>query len=864
MARGRGWVLRAGALKSVFRGKRRKAYLTAAVAAVVVLALGAGGAYAAVRLMAPGPRPDGTALTPYGWMVTPAGRQVALGEKPFGSALSPDGRTLLISNDGMYQQSISVVDTRTGKVRQSLLYDWSLSHTPYVPAEALFVGLAFSPDGAHAYASAGGNNKIRVYDVRNDRTLVEAPAIQLPARTYTDASGKVRPVDDRPAGLAVSADGRTLWAANSDSDSVSVVDLATAAVTIIPAGANPYAVALSPDGRTAYVSNWGGTSLTTIDTATRTPKRSIKVGQHPSALKVNRLRSELYVANTDGDTVSVIDLKTGAVARTIDLAPYPGAPVGSSPNAFALSPRGDTLYVANAGASALDVIALGDRRQSDRIAGRIPTGWYPAAVDVSLDGKTIFVANAKSLGAGPNPQGSNPYGEDLYGPGVASLDDHFFTQYSGSMIMGTLSIIARPDSAKLAQYTDQVAQNNHYAARGRVETAGAGTQKVIPTRVGDSSPIKHVIYVIKENRTYDQVLGSLGKGNGDPDLDLFDDASAPNHRALARQFVTLDNFYAAAEISEDGWYWSTAANANTYIEKIWPAIYGLRNLTFVERFIPDVAAPGRTLQSSYLWNGLASHGVSFRNFGWWCLSYEPVGSNAPNLAANTDPTYPGWNLDITDQTRMDAYATAFAGFVEAGAMPTVQFMRLPSDHTQGTVPGKPTPKAMVADNDLALGRLVQMVSHSEFWKDTAIFVVEDDAQDGPDHVDAHRTVALVISPYTQTGKVDSTFYSTVSMLRTIELIVGIPPLTQFDASATPMFKAFTNRPLFSSYDLLTPAQSLTEINALTAPMAAESAQLDFSKEDLADEYTLNLAVWQSVRGAGSSMPAPIGADADDD
>jgi len=382
-------------------------------------------------------------------------------------------------------------------------------------------------------------------------------------------------------------------------------------------------------------------------------------------------------------------------------------------------------------------------------------------------------------------------------------------------------------------------------------------QSVVPRRPGDPSPIKHVIYVIKENRTYDQVLGSLGKGNGDPSLNLFDDSSAPNIRSLARKFVTLDNFYAASEVSADGWSWSTAGTANTYTQKTWEANYsdrGGRNHPYEYEGGTYATAPGRDPKNSYLWDDLEKAGVSYRNFGYWHFGYTPVAATAPNLAAKTDLTYPGYDLTITDQTRMDAYAKAFKQFEATGSMPTMQFVRLPSDHTRGTTPGAPTPKAMVADNDLAVGRLVDQVSHSKFWKDTAIFVVEDDAQAGPDHVDGHRTEALVISPYTQNAKVDSTFYSTVSMLRTMELITGVPPLTQFDASAIPMLNAFTNNPNRTPFAALIPAQSLTQTNSTSAPLAAQSAKMDFSNSDLNNENTLNKAIWQSVKGAESPMP----------
>jgi YVTN family beta-propeller protein len=809
-----------------------------AIAATALFLTLATTASASPRPVVAGPQGDGTGVTPYGWTVTPVGRQVILGDKPFGTTRSPDGKTLLVSNDGQYNQSLSVVDTATGTVRQTITYP---------SPQALFVGLAYSPDGRHVYASAGGNNKVRVYDVNDDGTLTEGPSIPLPT---TNPAGVV--VNHFPAGVAVSADGATVWTANSLSDSVSIIDVATRSVRTVGAGANPYAVALTPDGRTAYVSNWGENTLTLIDTASGNARGAITVGEHPSAMLINKERGELYVADTDSDQITVIDLATETVARTIDLAPFPGAPVGSNPNALALSPAGDVLYVANAGASAVDVIHLADASRGPRhdvIAGRIPTGWYPTGVEVSSDGQTLFVANAKGLGAGPNPNGPNPYTDSTRRP-----SDAWAAQYVGSMIKGTLSIVPTPDEGTLARYTAQVARNDHYQGQG---TAPGRAASVIPRFPGDPSPIKHVIYVIKENRTYDQVFGNLDRGNGDPALDLFNDSSAPNIRALARTYVTLDNFYADAEVSADGWSWSTAAEANTYTQKTWEANYsdrGGRNHPYQYEGGTYATAPGRDPHNSYLWDALDAAKVSYENFGFWRFGNGPIAPTAPNLAAHTDLPYPGYDLTITDQTRMDAYTKAFQGFEASGSMPTMQLVRLPSDHTRGTTPGAPTPKAMVADNDLAVGRLVDLVSHSQFWKDTAIFVVEDDAQAGPDHVDAHRTEALVISPYTQHHTVDSTFYSTVSMLRTMELIVGISPLTQFDAAAIPMLNAFRGQPNFTAYAALIPSQSLTETNGASAPMAAQSARMDFSDADHADENILNLAIWQSVKGPNVPMP----------
>ncbi len=832
------------------RAMPRKAIAFTALAAVLV---GGGTAVAAQRRLAAGPRGNGTALTSYGWMVTPAGRQVTLGDKPFGTTKSPDGKTILVSNDGQYKQSLMVLDAATGTLRQTI---------SYTSPEALFIGVAYSPDGKHVYASAGGNNKLRRYDVKPDGTLAETGSIALP--TTNPAGAKV---NHFPAGIAVSGDGTTVWTANSLSDSVSMLDLATGSVRTFPAGSNPYAVALSPDGRDLYVSNWGEASLSVLDAKTGALRSTIAVGEHPSALLVNAKRGELYAADTDSDQVSVISLTSKAVARTIDLAPYRKAPVGSNPNALALAPDGSTLYVANAGADDVDVIRLASRHDKGRgttardvIAGRIPTGWYPTGVEVSNDGRSIFVANAKGLGAGPNPNGPNPYTDDqLRGT------DAFAAQYIGSMIKGTMSVVPTPNVSTLARYTAQVARNNHYGDAGAARFPGGGqADSVIPRRPGDPSPIKHVIYVVKENRTYDQVFGSLGKGNGDPALNLFDDASAPNIRALARQFVTLDNFYAAAEVSADGWNWSTAATANTYTQKTWEANYSSRNHPYEYEGGTYATAPGKSRNSSYLWDALDRARVSYRNFGFWRFSTGPVAATAPNLAAHTEPGFPGYDLKITDQSRMDAYTKAFKGFESSGVMPTMQFVRLPADHTRGTTPGAPTPKAMVADNDLAVGRLVDLVSHSRFWKDTAIFVVEDDAQAGPDHVDAHRTEALVISPYTQHHAVDSTFYSTVSMLRTMELLTGVPPMTQFDAAAIPMLNAFRGKANQQPYSARVPSQSLTETNGANAPMAAQSAKMNFSGADLANEQQLNEAIWKSVKGSASRMPlGPHSASAQD-
>ncbi len=751
-----------------------------------------------------GPQGNGTSVTPNGWDVTPAGSpQVTLGDKPFGLALSPDARTLLVSNDGESTQSIQVVDAATGEVRQTI---------PYTSPQALFIGLAFSPDGTRAYASAGGNNKIRVYNVQGQR-LTESTPISIPLSSA--------PPNPFPAGLTLAPDGKTLYAADNLGDALSVVDTASGRATAaIPVGPNPYAVALSHDGRAAYVSDWGGQTVSVVDTAALTVTQTITVGTHPGALAVNPARAELYVANNDADSVSVIDTTTNAVVRTIDLAPYPHAPVGANPNALTVSPDGRVLYVANAGDNDVAVIDLAHGAGMDHIRGLIPTAWYPTGLAVSPDGGRLYVENAKGLGAGPNPHGPNSYTDAILRTSpdpkvVQAWDD----QYVGAMIKGTLSFVDVPDDAQLARDTQQVVTNNGF---DQGEHGGTGT--VIPRHPGDPSPIKHVIYIVKENRTYDQVLGDLPGANGDPALTLFPEAVTPNQHALARQFVTLDNLYADGEVSADGWYWSAGANANPYVQKTWPSSYtdySSRNRTGDTH--PFATAPNADPYRSFIWDRAIAAGVSLRHYGWWTDGNAPhvhVRSIAPELAPYTDPNYTGFNMNVTDRSRVVAWKQEYDAYEATHTLPAFELMWLGDDHTNGIGPTALTPSSMLADNDLALGQLVETVSHSPDWKDTAIFVVEDDAQAGPDHVDGHRMIAQVISPYTQIGRVDSSFYSTVSVLRTMGLILGLKPLTQFDAAATPMLNSFTDHPSVASYTAITPTQPLDELNP--TPVATPS------------------------------------------
>jgi len=804
---GRGWwswVLSGGA--------RRRAL---ALVTASVLLVGVGVALGTPVSLAPGPQPDGTGFTSQGWHVTPAGTQTKVGNGPLGVAMSPDGSLVLVVTGGYRNQSIKAVDPSTGTVTQSIgttRAGWGHTHGYYV-------GVAFAPDGARAYAS-DGEDAIHVFRVA-DGALTEKPEITMPRHSW-------------PAGLAISADGARAYVAANLGDEVVAVDLASKETLFtVPVGHRPYGVALNHDGSRAFVSNWGGSTVSVVDTATGDAIDEIPVGRHPSALALSPVSDELYVADTDADTVSVLDTETATVLRTIDLRPYADARIGVSPNALAVSPDGGTLYAANAGNNDVAVIDLGSpgtTAAADVVAGLIPTGWYPDGVALDPSGSTLFVTNMYGLGVGPVEPG----------------------RYIAGLMRGTLSTIAVPSPGQLATYTQQVAENNRFDQPSPVVT-----DNPIPSQPDDVSPIEHVIYVLKENRTYDQVLGDLKRGNGDASFTMFPAEVTPNQHRLARRFVTLDNFFTDGAVSADGWAWSTEAYSNTYVNKNWPPDYGVygRPYDFGGFGDEETASIVGEPDDSFLWDRLAQAGISYLNYGFFMNARPRELDAMPNLTGHTNPDYPGWALSIPDQDRIDIWLKEFRHFERCECLPTMEFVYLPRDHTVGSATEMPGPTAMVADNDLALGRLVEAVSHSEYWPSTAIFVVEDDAQDGPDHVSGYRTIAQVISPYTQTGSLDSTFYSTVSMLRTMELILGVPPLTQFDAKATPMYASFTSTPNLRPYGAAKPKASLTALNPASAPMARISSGLDWSSPDASDEDVLNRAIWKSVMGRHAPMPS---------
>jgi YVTN family beta-propeller protein len=555
----------------------------------------------------------------------------------------------------------------------------------------------------------------------------------------------------------------------------------------------------------------------------------------------------------------VIDTRRGTVQETIHTALVPLAPEGSTPDALCVAPDGETLYVANADNNCIAVIDVSAPRRS-QVKGFVPTGWYPTAVAVAPDGKQLLVGVGKGNQTRPNKPDEQKLKAARDKPAGEGGYRAIPFPYIGTTLSGSLSIVPVPDDKELAAYTDQVYRNCPYS--DKLLTAAPSSRKTaIPTKVGDPSPIKYVIYIIKENRTYDQVLSDLPRGNGDPSLLMFGEEVTPNHHKLATQFVLLDNLYCNGHVSADGHPWSTMAYNTDYIARNWALTYSKRQGIHDDDEGSLTSAP-----SGYIWDACKRHGITYRSYGeYGGRVSQPDGTfrmegRVPGLVGHMSPRYglpkaPGHKVRDTD--RVDVFLEEFREYEKNGDLPRFIVMSLGEDHTEGTRPGSPTPQACVASNDLALGRLVEAVSRSKYWPQMAIFVIEDDAQNGPDHVDAHRTVGLVISPYVRRKHLDSTQYTTVGMLRTMELILGLPPLSQFDAAATPMYESFTDTPDLAAYKHEPARIDLNAINEATAYGAERSRKMDFTEYDKIDDFELNEILWRALKGKDAPLPPAV-------
>ncbi|MEY2414369.1 MAG: hypothetical protein QOD84_2975 [Acidobacteriaceae bacterium] len=887
------------------------------------------------------------------------GRLDSVNGFPVTIALSPDHQYAALLNDGygaeanQSHQSIAIINLKTRQLK-----DFPEDRLPEEARQSYFIGLAFSPDGHHLYASVGSisdptgekpsntGNGITVYSFREgtvapERFIKIAPQKLLAGKKVADGVRKTAAETalPYPAGLAVIArpEGDELLIANNLSDNVLLLDVRDGRILqsfdlsthdSVPVSF-PYTVVASRDGKRAWCSLWNLSRVAELDLASGKvsrwipllePNDSLAPGSHPTALLLNHDESILYVALSNADKVAAISSATGKVISFLDANTAGQKFSGSYPSDLAESSDGKRLFVADAGINALAVFDVSnlsaatndsDQSQANLTAqGFIPTDWYPSAVSVA--GDDLLIATAKGQGTGPN--NGAPANEGRR---------HRKHPYIATLLYGSVSILNFAKLEKdLPELTRKVETANLFNADpGQMQFA-----------VG-SNPIRHVIYIIKENRTYDQVLGDLRVGNGDSSLTLYGDDITPNLHKLALQFGVLDNFYDSGEVSGDGHDWSTAATTSDYNEKTWQISYRGRERTYdyqgtvadespLELGFSDIDAPS----TGYIWDNLASHNLTYRDYGEyvqtiWCKRASKSGKTpspkegTPSpLAANCerpvvqkgealpenvgdhkgsaspwpwaipmpskivatksvlrdhfDPLFPDFGTEYPDQLRADEFLREFDGFVQARRdgtgtqLPSFVLLYLPNDHTNGTSPGKPRPAASVADNDLAVGRVVDAVSHSSYWDDTAIFVLEDDAQDGADHVDAHRSIAFEISKFSPGATahpfVDSRFYTTVNMMHTMESLLGLPPMNQNDAYApvmSPLFTGAGTQPAFTADWSNRDTGLIYQMNPPKGQAAEESAKMDFTRPDANNAAVLNKILWRDRKGR-VQMPTP--------
>ena len=807
----------------------------------------------------PGAMGGGVTLLPNGWKIAPAGRHVQVGDLPLSMVESPDGRLLFVASNGYNAPSIAIVDLKLMYVRAALTLDHA------------WLGMVWHPRGDRLYVSGAANNTI--HELRwVDGALTRGPDLVLGRPFQSSAEMDRRAVTSRSfiGGLAMAPDGSRLYAVDVAGQSVSAIDVASGHVTrTVPIAAEPYTCIVSPDGSTLYVSLWGGSKVLVFDAKTMDSVGEIATGEHPNALAMTKNGQRLFVACANTNAVWAIDVARRAAVEQISIAMFPNAPPGSTPNHVSVSPDDKRLLVANADNNTVAVVDISKPGLS-AVDGFIPTGRYPTASMFSRDGRQVFVLSGKGLTSSANPRFIDAHRAI---PGGSA-------QYIASLVSGSVSVLPAPAGENLETLTKMAYSVTPYSDEHRLAPPNPPAASPIPKRVGDPSPIKHVFYIIRENRSYDQVMGDLGRGNGDPTITIFGEDVTPNAHALAREFGTLDNFYVDAEVSYDGHEFSMAAYATDLVEKFWPTNYARRGAPFFgegqrgdrRNAYGNAAAP----QNGYIWDACVRANVSVRSYGefadWDDSDSSAPGAGSienrlaggvkahamvPGLVGRVAPDYGPWDLVYPDGKRVDAWTKEFKEFESRGQVPSLSIIRLSGDHTNGTRPGTPTPRAMVAENDLGLARIVETISRSRIWNDSAIFVLEDDAQNGPDHVDAHRSIALVISPFSRRRVVDSTMYSTSGVLRTMELILGLPPMSQYDAAATPLYNAFQAAADPAPFTRLAPRIPIDEKNEPTAYGAQASLRMDFSAPDLAPEFELNEILWKSIRGAQSPMPPPV-------
>ena len=766
-------------------------------------------------------------MLPNSWTLQPAGRSMPLGDLPLNIAVSNSKKLIAVTNNGQSVQSIQLINPATEKILDNIV------------VAKCWYGLKFSTDEKFLYASGGNDNWILKYGIENNK-LISKDTIILGKKGYPNIS---------PAGIEINDALKKMYVVTKENNSLYTIDLTTKKIVqVLKLEEAGYSCLLSKNKKELYISVWGAKKVAIYDIASQKISTEINVGENPNELLLSKNGKYLFVANAGDNSVSVISTSNKKVLEVLNAALYPNAPTGSATNGIALSENQKTLYIANADNNYLAVFDCSTPGNSIS-KGFIPTGWDPT--NVKVIGKKIFTSNGKGFSSFSNKKGPNPTTKTqkvTYQMGEVEKNANK-TEYIGGLMKGTMSIIDEPNAKQLATYSKTVYNNTPYT-KEKETVANGEVGNPIPMLVGDASPIKYVFYIIKENRTYDQVLGDIKEGNGDTSLVLFGEKYTPNQHKLVKEFVLLDNFYVDGEVSADGHNWTMAANANDYLEKTWPTNYGGRGGKYDSEGKRDIASPDR----GFIWNYCKRANISYRTYGEFADNYKP---NIPVLENHFCPYYTSWDESIRDTTRFNQWRKDFDSLYAIGAVPKFNSLRLINDHTEGLRLGRPTPFAHVADNDWAVGLFVEYLSHHPIWKETAIFIVEDDAQNGPDHVDAHRTTAYVAGGFVKRKFVDHTMYSTSSMLRTIELILGLPPMSQYDAAAEPMWRCFSSNYNATPF-LAVPANiSLDEKNIKNTASAKISATFDFSKEDRIPDLVFSEVIWKAVKGENSVMPAPV-------
>jgi len=765
---------------------------------------------------------------PNGWKLSPVGKMMALGDLPLNMAVSPSGKLLAVTNNGQSDQGIHLIDAEKMQLLDSVIMKKS------------WLGLTFSKDGKYLYASGGNDNWIVRYLVKNNKLE--------PFDTLT--IGKPWPEKISIAGIAVDDDQKFLYAVTKENNSLYVYDLKEKKIkSQFPLGGEGYTCLLSNDNKMLYATCWGCDKVVLFDTRKQQMAGWVPVGDNPNDMCITKNGKYLFVCNANDNSVSVISTEQNRVIEILNSALFPDSPSGSTTNAVALSSDEKTLYIANADNNCLAVFDVSHPGKSFS-KGFIPTGWYPTCIRVINN--SIFISNGKGLTSKANPYGPSPIAKEEEVEHHKEMSNkNIKVQYIGGLFRGTLQRIDKPTDEQLGVLSKAVYANTPYHKEKEMISLGEEGNP-IPTKVGAPSPIKYVFYVIKENRTYDQVLGDIKEGNGDSTLVLFGKKVTPNLHAIAKQFVLLDNFYVDGEVSADGHNWTMGAYGTDYLEKNWPTSYGGRGGSY-----PGEAEREIANSKVFLWDQCKRMGVSYRSYGEFVS--DPYKANIPALVDHFLPGYTGFELSIRDTSRFTMWKKDFESMLAVGKVPQFNTVRFSNDHTEGLRVGSPTPKAHVADNDLACGQFVDYLSHSPIWNESLIIMVEDDAQNGPDHVDAHRSPVFIAGGFVKQGYVDHTMYSTSSALRTIELVLGLPPMSQYDAAAEPFWRCFnktSNHPPFKSL----PNQiDLNLKNVANNKLSKLSDKFDFSKEDRIPDAQFNEVIWAAIHGLDSKCPAPVHA-----